>query len=213
LGIGQGGHFVLVLDAPVGTVLRCAERPTSWIRDGPQVDTLEELRRSVWDKLYGAHLAPLFARLHELTGASEALLWASAAEYASIPAGDAEEFLPDEENAPYVADRMALFDAAELPGVAGPNPLHKAVAWVPVAGYPFPTVQTRQLCCLSYLLEERDGFLCSCCPYLSPTERAALALEDNASTLGSATWGPAAVRSQQVGRQRPSFRRLCTVEE
>jgi hypothetical protein len=204
LALGPGGHYLVLLDAPAGTVLSCAERPSSWITDGPRVDTVEELRRGVWEKLYGAHIAPLYARVHELTGASEALLWASAAEYASMVPEDAEKYLSQDESVPYLADGKALFDAADLPGVPGPSPLHDALVWLPVEGYPFSTVQTRGLCCLSYLMEGRDGFLCHTCPYLPLPDRAALVSE----LLTSSTDGPAAARSQEIGRERPSYRRL-----
>ena len=205
--VQPGLRYAVALDVPAGTVLRCVERPTSWSVDGRQVESLEELRRAVWASLYGAHLAPMLTLLRDLTGGPQTLMWTSAAEYATMLADDAEELLPAEERAPYVGDRAALFGAAHLPGVSGPNPMRDAIAWFPVDGYPFPSVATRRLCCLSYLLAMRDGALCSSCPHLPLADRAALAYEDQRRPVDGEV-GAARERSRQIGRQRPSFGRV-----
>lgn len=199
------GQFAVSFDLADDEILRCAERPTSWAVAGPAVETVAELREFVWSKLYGEHLAPLYKRILEIGHVSAALLWTSGAEYAGNISDSAEEYLGADAARPYVADRIALFGAATLPGVDGPNPLRGTLEWIPVDGYDFPKqVQTRGMCCLSYLLEERDGTLCQNCPHLPLADRAALMSERHGVPMG-APGGPAMRRAQEIGRQRPSF--------
>ena len=201
------GQFTVSFDLADDEIVRCAERPTSWAVAGPTVETVAELREFVWSKLYGAHLAPLFERTLEIGHVSAALLWTSGAECAGNISNFAEEYLGADAARPYVADRIALFGAATLPGVPGPNPLRGTLEWIPVDGYDFPKqVQTRGMCCLSYLLEDRDGTLCQSCPYLPLADRAALVHERHGVPMG-APGGQATRRAQEIGRQRPSFSR------
>jgi ferric iron reductase protein FhuF len=205
--VGEHGHWRMSLEAADEEILRCTERPARWAVSGPAVQSLAELREQVWSTLYGRHLKPVFTRVLELGKVSEELLWTSAAEYAAMVGDSAEEYLTAEAARPFAADRHALFDAATLPGVPGPNPLRDTLDWVPVSGHAFFThVQTRRMCCLSYLLEERNGRLCSNCPYLPLEARAAVVAEQHGVPIGTPA-GPAARRAQEIGLQRPSLSR------
>src|SRR5439155_26755625 len=95
--------------------LRCRERPTTWSVDGPIVETLDELRAYVWRKLYAENLVPLFELAHEVTKVSPRLPWSNAAEWVTIVSNAADEYLGPQRSAPFVADRVALLDAPELP--------------------------------------------------------------------------------------------------
>lgn len=155
--------------------LRCAERPTSWPVRGPAVETIGELRGYVWGKLYGEHLAPLWGLLQEVAGAPEKVTWTNTAEPVGVIADAAEKYLGPAEAEPFVADCVALLETEALPGVAGPNPLRHRLDWVPVdVPGTAPAVQTRDCCCLTYLLPVRLGRLCANCPFLPANVRAQL---------------------------------------
>jgi len=163
------------------------------------VPTVDDLRRRVWGQLYGAHLAPLFAAVNEVTGASANLLWSNAAEWADYIADVAVWHLAPEDAAPIVAESEALFDAETLPGVAGPNPLKGLVRRDPVDGPDFPRgIQLRRHCCITYQLPSRTGRLCFNCPFLPLDERIALARETQGPAPSSG--GPAELRSMAIGR-------------
>jgi hypothetical protein len=196
-------RFVAVVDLTADEVLRCAERPTSLPVTGPVVPTVDELRGHVWSRLFGAHYDLLFRRVRELMPkVSPVLLWTSAAEYAGGLSDAAEEHLTAAAAAPYVADRRALLEGETLPGVDGPSPLRDRIVWDHVGE---ATTPARRLCCLNYLLPERDGRLCENCPYLPPEDRLALVMERRDLPLGS-TGGPADLRAREAGRSRPSYR-------
>jgi hypothetical protein len=202
-------RFVTAVDLTAAEVLRCAERPTSLPVTGPVVPTVDELREYVWSRLFGAHYDELFRRVREVAPkVAPALLWTSAAEYVGGLSSAAEEHLTAAVAAPYVTDCRTLLEGVALPGVDGPNPLRDRVTWEPVPSDPHLRVPTRQLCCLNYLLPERDGMLCQNCPCLPPEDRAALASERRAQPLGSAG-GRAARRALEVGRSRPSYQQRC----
>jgi hypothetical protein len=199
-------RFVVAVDLTGGEVLRCAQRPTSLPVTGPVVATVDELREYVWSRLFGAHYDRLFRQMRDLAPrvSPTALLWTSAAEAVGVLSDAAEEHLGPQAAARFVADRRALLDAETLAGVAGPNPLRGRLVWEPVGADPHRRVQTRRMCCLNYLLPERDGLLCENCPYLPPEDRAALVRERRTLPAGSAA-GPASRRAQEVGRSRPSY--------
>jgi hypothetical protein len=198
-------RFVAAVDLTGAEALRCGQRPTSLPVTGPVVATVDELREYVWSRLFGAHYDQLFGRVRELAPrVSPALLWTSAAEYVGALSDAAEEHLTPQVAARYVADRRALLEGETLPGVDGPNPLRGRLVWEPVGADPHRRVQARRMCCLNYLLPERDGVLCENCPYLPPEDRAALVRERRALPVGS-SGGPAQRRAQEVGRSRPSY--------
>lgn len=195
-------------------ILRCAERPSSWPVDGPTVQTLDELRQYVWQKLYGEHLKPLFERATAVSGVSSALLWNNAAEWVGVVSDAAEEYLPASAAALFVAERHALLEAERLPGVADEiNPLRGKLEWVPVDGDEFPrAVQTREMCCLTYLLADRFGRLCQNCPHLPVEDRVALIRERHGVPMGTAG-GQAERRSIDVGLHRPSTQRILRAKQ
>ena len=198
-------RFVAAVDLTGAEVLRCGQRPTSLPVTGPVMATVDELREYVWSRLFGAHYDQLFGRVRELApGVSPALLWTSAAEYVGALSDAAEEHLTPQVAAWYVADRRALLEGETLPGVDGPNPLRGRLVWEPAGANPHRRAQARRMCCLNYLLPERDGVLCENCPYLPPEDRAALIKERRALPVGS-SGGPAQRRAQEVGRSRPSY--------
>jgi ferric iron reductase protein FhuF len=177
--------FLTVLAVDEAAVLRCDERPTSWPVGGRSVETLTELRDHVWARLYGDHIAPLFERLWEVTKGSRSLMWSNAAEWVGLVSDAAEEYLGAEVAPPFVADRIALLSEHKLPGVEGPNPLLDRLDWVPTGSSEFPQeVQTRRMCCGTYLIEDRDGRLCQSCPFLPPKDRAALVRERHGVSMG-----------------------------
>lgn len=197
-------RFVTAIELTAAQVVRCAARPTSLPVTGPVVACVEDLREYVWSRLFGANYHRLFAVVRAVAPTvSPALLWTSAAEYVGALRDAAEQHLTAAAAAPYVADCRALLEDETLPGVAGPNPLRGRLCWQ-AAGPDAPRgVLTRQVCCLNYLLPERDGLLCQNCPHLPPADRLALA-EERSSTPG-ASGGPAQRKAQEVGRNRPSY--------
>jgi hypothetical protein len=205
--------LAIAVDLSADDIVRCAERPTTWPVAGRSLDTLAELREYVWSRLFGAHVGPVFTRMVEVVpGSGEALLWTNAAEYVGMVSDAAEEYLTGDAAKPYVADRRALLDAADLPGVRGPNPLRDKIEWIPTGTGGFPeAVQTRRLCCLTYLLADRDGRLCQNCPHFSLDDRAELMRERHGVAIGGPT-GPAEARAHEVGHERPSMRRRRMLE-
>jgi hypothetical protein len=198
-------RFVATVDLRADEVLCCAERPTSLPVSGPILATLDELREFVWSRLLGAHYDQLFRQVNAVAKeVSSALLWTSAAEYIAGLSEAARLRLTTESAAPFVADADALLAAETLPGIDGPNPLHGLIVWEPVGKDPHRTVLTRRLCCLNYLLPERDGMQCQNCPYLPAEDREALAAERRGVAVGTAE-GPAHRRALEVGRSRPSY--------
>jgi hypothetical protein len=194
--------FLTVLDVSEGEPLRCAERPTTWPVPGRELATLSELREFVWRKLYAENFAPLFARVLEVTKVAPNLCWTNAAEWVGIVSDAADEYLAPAEARPYYADRLALLAAASLPGVAGSNPLAGLLEWVPVGDPAFPHgVQTRQICCVTYMLPDRLGRLCQNCGFLPVEDRAAMIRERHGKPMGT-PGGPAEKRAVAVGRRK-----------
>lgn len=178
---------------------RCAERPTAWPAGGPPMASVDELRQYVWRRLYSEHLAPVFTRLLEIVNVTPKLLWANAAEWVGVVSDAAEKCLDAPDATSFIADRKALLNADELPGIPGKNPLRRQIDWVPTGedGYP-REAQTRRICCLTYLLDDRLGRLCHSCPFLSLEDRVALIRERHDNPEGN-TIGPATQRSIDIG--------------
>ena len=192
--------FIAVIDdaAPI----TCAERPNGWGVRGREVGSLRELREHVWRKLYAENLVPLFARVHEITKVSRDLVWTNAAEWCSALSGSADEYLDPDRAAPYVEDRLALLDAAELPGVAGPNPMRGLIRWDAYDAADFPRgVEMRRICCVTFMLPDRLGRLCNTCPHLPLDERVALVREQHGKPMGTPS-GPAERRAIAIGRRK-----------
>lgn len=182
--------------------LACAERPNTWGVRGREVRTVSELREHVWRKLYAENLAPLFDRVREITKVSRDLVWTNAAEWCTGVSGAADEYLGGASAVPYVDDRVALLDAATLPGLAGPNPLRGLIGWDPLDAPDFPRgVELRRICCVTYMLPDRLGRLCGNCPHLPFEERVALTREQHGKPMGAPS-GPAELRSIAIGRRK-----------
>jgi hypothetical protein len=186
--------------------VRCQERKTSWPVDGPVLDTLAELRAYVWRNLYAGWLSPLFERARGVTRVSPRLMWTNAAEWVSMVSNAADEYLGPARAVPFVEDRIALFSAQTLPGVPGLNPMHDLVEWEPYAAPDFPRgVERRRICCMTYMLSDRLGRLCSNCPFLSIEERVALVREEHGHPMGP-PGGPAQHRAIEVGLRKLSLK-------
>lgn len=194
--------FRLSIRVDAEDTLRCAERPASWPVNGPTVETLDELRRYVWRKLYGENIGPVFNQVLTLFGVSPKLIWANAAEWAGMMSDAAEEYLDESAAEPFIADRKALLDAESLPGLDRVNPLSGQLDWVAVDGDGYPQeVQTRRTCCITYLLKDRRGRLCQNCPHLPLEDRVALIRERHGVPMEEAG-GSAERRSFEVGLTR-----------
>jgi hypothetical protein len=194
--------FLTVLDVPEGEPLRCAERPTTWPVEGREVATLAELREFVWRKLYAENFAPLFARVREVTKVSVDLCWTNVAEWVSIVADSADEYLDQAATEPYHRDRQALLEAPALPGIPGKNPLAGLIEWVKCDAPELPYgVATRRICCVTYMLPDRLGRLCANCPFLPIEDRVALIRERHGVPMG-APGGPAEKRAIAIGRKK-----------
>lgn len=194
--------FLTVLDVPEGEPLRCGERPTTWPVEGREVATLGELREFVWRKLYAENLAPLFARTREVTRVATNLAWTNAAEWVANVSDAADEYLTPEEAKPYREDRLALLDAPTIPGIPGANTLRGLVDWLPYDAPDFPHgVQTRGICCVTYMLPDRLGRLCQNCGFLPIQDRVDLIRERHGKPMGT-PGGPAEKHSIAVGRRK-----------
>jgi hypothetical protein len=194
--------FRTVLTLDDDSVLTCPSRPVTWPVEGTSVATVGELREHVWRGLYAGHIAPLLARVRQLTRVTRSLMWTNAAEWVGLVSDAAEEYLGPEEAPGFVADRMALLAAPTLPGLDGPNPLLDRLDWVPVDETGFPReVMTRRVCCGTYLLADRGGRLCQNCPFLPIEDRVALIRERHGVSMGGAG-GAAEQRSIEHGRRR-----------
>jgi hypothetical protein len=195
--------FRASLDTAGMTLVRCTERPTSWPVDGPVVQSLDELRRLAWRSLYGEHLAPLLDLVREVTRVSQALVWTNVAEWLGVVSDAADEYLGADAARPFVADRVAAFEAESLPAVSGPNPLQGRLEWIPFDAPDFPNgVQVRKHCCMTYLLPDRLGRLCSNCGFLPLEDRVALIRERHGVALESPQDGPALTRAIEIGLER-----------
>jgi len=194
--------FLCVVDVPEGEPIRCAERPTTWPVQGREVATLRELREFVWRKLYAENLAPLFERVLAVSKVSTDLCWTNAAEWVANVSDAADEYLTPEEARPYYEDRLALLSAPSLPGIVGPNPLAGLVDWPAFDAPDFPHgVQTRRICCVTYMLPDRLGRLCQNCGFLPIPERVAMIRERHGVPMGT-PGGPAEKRAIAVGRRK-----------
>jgi ferric iron reductase FhuF-like transporter len=192
--------FYAHLDVDESAILRCRERPTRWpISDGPVVDSLAELRTHVWRKLYAENVVPVFERAHQLTKVAPRLLWSNCAEWPGMVSDAAEEYLDSGRARAYVEDRIAVLQADALPGVAGRNPMRGLIDWLPTDAPDFTSgVQTRKVCCLTYMLPDRLGRICQNCSLLSVEDRVALIRERHGVPMGS-PGGPAERRAIEVG--------------
>ncbi len=199
----------VVLDLPEDEILRCAERPAAWTVSGRTVDTLDELRQYVWQRLYGENLWPVLDLAIGIGKIAPGVVWTNAAEWPGLVGESAIEYLGVDEAAPFVAEAEALLEEASLPGVPdGTNPLAGTFEWLPGDGNGFPEmVQTRNVCCLTYLLADRFGRLCQTCPYLPLPERIALIRERHGVPMGT-PGGAAEQQAIQRGLDRPSTRRI-----
>ena len=194
--------FLTVLDVPEGEPLRCTERPTPWPVTGREVRTLRELREFVWQKLYAENLAPLFARTLEVTKVATSLCWTNAAEWVANVSDAADEYLSPETARPYYEDRVALLEAPTIPGIGGPNPLGGLIDWLPYDAPDLPHgVQTRGICCVTYMLPDRLGRLCQNCGFLPIEDRVDLIRERRGKPMGT-PGGPAEKHSIVVGRAK-----------
>ena len=194
--------FLCVVDVPEGEPLRCAERPTTWPVRGREVATLAELREFVWRKLYAENLAPLFERVLTVTKVATDLCWTNACEWVANVSDAADEYLTPEEARPYYDDRVALLSAPSIPGIAGKNPLAGLIEWPAFDAPDFPHgVQTRRICCVTYLLPDRMGRLCQNCNFLPIPDRVALIRERHGVPMGT-PGGPAEKHSIEVGRRK-----------
>jgi hypothetical protein len=170
------------------------------------VDTMHELRQIVWRSLYRDHLAPLYRRLATVTRISPALTWTNAAEWLAMARDSASEYVDPELAGPIVAECQALLTADRLPGLdADANLLRDRIEWplVAVDGQEC-AAQTRKICCLCYLHEDRFGRLCQNCPYLPAEERVTLTRERHGIPAGS-PGGTAEQRAIARGLQRPGI--------
>jgi ferric iron reductase protein FhuF len=162
------------------------------------VKTLRELREFVWRKLYAENLAPLFARTLEVTKVATNLCWTNAAEWVANVSDAADEYLPPEAARPYYDDRIALLEAPAIPGIAGPNPLRGLMDWLPYEAPDFPHgVQTRGICCVTYMLPDRLGRLCQNCGFLPIQDRVDLIRERHGKPMGT-PGGPAQARTRSM---------------
>ncbi|MFG1626135.1 IucA/IucC family C-terminal-domain containing protein [Kribbella sp. NPDC049227] len=196
-------------------VLHCAVRPASWPGgESRAVKSLDEFRAEVGRRLYGEHLAPLIARVAAITGISASLLWTNAAEAVAMISESALEYLGDEAARPYLEDRRALLDADRLPGLDDvENPMEGRMHWIALDRDTYPYgLETRSLCCLTYMLDDRLGRLCSNCPHLPDDEKLALLLERHDAPVGGPS-GEAEQKAIQRGLQRPSMRRALRAKE
>jgi hypothetical protein len=204
--IANGVPFRLVLGEPkqpaaVLAVVRGVDAPEGT----PRVDTVVELRALVWQNLYAEHVERVFAQMAEVARIAPALMWTNAAEWVAMIHDAALEYLGADSAAPLVAESRELFDARSLPGLgASGNPLRDKLEWLRVEdGTGAHLVQTRHMCCLTYLLADRFGRLCQNCPYLSPEDRIALIRERHGVPMGT-PGGEAEQRAIAQGLHRPS---------
>lgn len=194
--------FLCVVDVPEGEPLRCAERPTTWPVEGRELGTLRELREFVWRKLYAENLQPLFERVLAVSRVNTDLCWTNAAEWVANVSDAADEYLEPDRARPYYEDRVALLSAEQIPGVPGRNPLANLIDWAPYDAPDFPHgVQTRRICCVTYMLPDRIGRLCENCGFLPLEDRVALTRERHNVPMGT-PGGPAEKRSIAVGRKK-----------
>ncbi|HZC70674.1 MAG TPA: ferric iron reductase [Jatrophihabitans sp.] len=207
----SGVPFRLLLGQPPepAPLLVALEDVSGIPADVPRVASRDELRQIVWRNLYGEHLGPLFRRLATLTKVSPSLLWTNAAEWPAMIHDAALEYLEPDIGTPLVEESLAVLNADALPGVDDlAAPLRDRIEWLKVSAEEgAETIQTRKMCCLTYLLADRFGRLCQNCPYLPPEDRVALAAERHDVAMGSAG-GDAEQRAIEKGMQRPSIRAL-----
>jgi hypothetical protein len=114
----------------------------------------------------------------------------------------AEEYLDPAAARPYYEDRVALLEAPNIPGIDGANPLHGLIDWEPYDASDFPHgVQTRGICCVTYMLPDRLGRLCQNCGFLPLQDRVHLIRERHGRPMGT-PGGPAEKHSIVVGRRK-----------
>ena len=187
----------------------CTERPTDLPVSGPVLSTLAELREQVWRDLYAGNLWPVLSQAIEIGAIAPGVVWTNAAEWPALVSDAAMEYLTPDQAEPFVTEAHALLDAPALPGLPGEaNPLRGRIEWVEGDGHGFPErLQSRELCCLTYLLADRAGRLCQSCPYLPVPDRIALIRERHGVPMGT-PGGKAEQRSIEQGMSRPSMRRV-----
>jgi hypothetical protein len=130
------------------------------------------------------------------------LCWTNAAEWVANVSDAADEYLAPEAARPYYDDRIALLDAPAIRGIEGRNPLRGLIDWLPYEAPDFPHgVQTRGICCVTYMLPDRLGRLCQNCGFLPIQERVDLIRERHGMPMGT-PGGPAEKHSIAVGRAK-----------
>ncbi|HXF36939.1 MAG TPA: ferric iron reductase [Actinomycetota bacterium] len=174
------------------------DRAPAWKGLAPSIPSLDALRAAVGGRLYAAHLAPFFTRVHEVMRIPRSLLWANAAEWIAIASDAAAARLSPAVGRRFLEDRAAFLDGRTLPGAAGPNPMRHRVRWIPSGVPEVPMVQDRRPCCIHYLLPDRLGRLCENCPLLPPPVRAELTIERRTTPPGAPP-GPVERRAIAIG--------------
>ena len=194
--------FRVFVDFTGMELVTCAARPNPWGVRGREVATVDELREHAWRTLFGGHIAPLFTDVLSLIKVNGSLAWSNAAEWVANVSDAADEYLTPERARPYYEDRVALLERDLIPGVPGPNPLKGIMHWEPADSPLCPHgVQTRQICCLTYMLPDRLGRLCQNCLFLPPPERVAMVEERHGRPMGNPP-GPATERAIQAGLRK-----------
>lgn len=120
------------------------------------------------DSLFGAHLAPLYRRLHEVSGIGLHVLWGNAGNLLAYFFDRFAESIPD--NPRVIILREALLERHEVSWAEKPNPLSDPVWYETLDLAAGPTrVQVRRTCCLRHALPETSA--CTSCPILTREER------------------------------------------
>jgi hypothetical protein len=132
-------------------------------------------------------------------------MWSNCAESPAMVSDAAEEYLNSGRARAYVEDRIAVLQADALPNVSGPNPMRGLIEWLPTDAPECPHgLQTRKMCCATYLLPDRLGRLCQNCSLLCVEDRVALMRERHGVPMGS-PGGPAEQRAIEVGLTRLGY--------
>jgi len=168
-------RVIMQSDLPQGTVLDVdevlvsAERPATWPVRGTDVASVERLRERVFAPLL-AHLSWAFAAVIANIKVSPQLLWSTAAEQVDLVFEYAIDGPDPEPFARAKADREQLLFASELPGIAGPNPMHGLLYWEP-AGDQIHQIQVRRVCCANFVVPGRTQGYCRNCDLITEERR------------------------------------------
>lgn len=114
-----------------------------------------------WARLFAGHVAPLFKTVRGLCGVSARVLWSNAGNVAAYVLGTLAHAGADGAALRVAAAYRSLFDRADLPWHAGPNPLRDPVTWIALDEPDLPArVHRRRLCCLRWRLGESYCYSC-----------------------------------------------------